>query len=65
MPSSSRKKDLRKDADVVAAIQASLTSGANEYFTFCQFEGAIVYFHRTLTEMLAAMESNRTPATQI
>ena len=56
---------LKEDADVVAAIQASLTSGANEYFTFGQFEGAIVHFHRTLTEMLAAMESNRTPATQI
>ena len=37
-----------EDRDVACAIQRSLGSGANEFFEFGLFEGAIVHFHRTL-----------------
>jgi phenylpropionate dioxygenase-like ring-hydroxylating dioxygenase large terminal subunit len=37
-----------EDRDVACAIQRSLASGANEYFEFGLFEGAIGHFHRTL-----------------
>jgi phenylpropionate dioxygenase-like ring-hydroxylating dioxygenase large terminal subunit len=41
-----------EDLAVVQAIQASIGSGANEHFTFGQFEPAIVHFHRTLSGAL-------------
>jgi phenylpropionate dioxygenase-like ring-hydroxylating dioxygenase large terminal subunit len=37
-----------EDRDVVCSIQRSLGSGANEFFEFGLFEGAIGHFHRTL-----------------
>ncbi len=40
----------KEDADVVAAIQASIASGANEYFTYGEFEKAITHFHKTLKQ---------------
>jgi phenylpropionate dioxygenase-like ring-hydroxylating dioxygenase large terminal subunit len=45
-----------EDREVACAIQRSLASGANEFFEFGLFEGAIGHFHRTLH---AAMEANR------
>jgi phenylpropionate dioxygenase-like ring-hydroxylating dioxygenase large terminal subunit len=41
-----------EDLQIVLAIQRSLASGANEYFTFGQFEAAIVHFHETLNAVL-------------
>jgi phenylpropionate dioxygenase-like ring-hydroxylating dioxygenase large terminal subunit len=43
-----------EDLAVVLAIQRSLASGANEYFTFGRFEAAISHFHATLAGVLAA-----------
>jgi phenylpropionate dioxygenase-like ring-hydroxylating dioxygenase large terminal subunit len=43
-----------EDQEVACAIQRSLASGANEFFEFGLFEGAIVHFHRTLHERLGA-----------
>jgi phenylpropionate dioxygenase-like ring-hydroxylating dioxygenase large terminal subunit len=43
-----------EDRDVACAIQKSLASGANEYFEFGLFEGAIGHFHRTLQAAIAA-----------
>jgi len=37
-----------EDRDVACAIQRGLASGANEYFEFGRFEGAIAHFHRGL-----------------
>lgn len=37
-----------EDREVACAIQRSLGSGANEFFEFGLFEGAIGHFHRTL-----------------
>lgn len=42
-----------EDRAIVCAIQKGLASGANESFTFGQFEGAIVHFHRHLTALLS------------
>ena len=42
-----------EDREVVAAIQRGLDSGANEHFTFGQFEGLIAHFHR---QMAAALD---------
>ena len=41
-----------EDRDVACAIQRGLASGANEFFEFGRFEGAIVHFHRVLHEIL-------------
>ena len=41
-----------EDQDVACAIQRSIGSGANEWFEFGLFEGAIVHFHRTLRAAL-------------
>jgi phenylpropionate dioxygenase-like ring-hydroxylating dioxygenase large terminal subunit len=43
-----------EDREVACAIQRSLGSGANEFFEFGLFEGAIGHFHRTLTAALDA-----------
>ncbi len=43
-----------EDRDMACAIQRSLGSGANEFFDFGLFEGAIGHFHR---EMHAAVEA--------
>ncbi len=48
----------KEDRAVLQAIQDSLTSGANEHFTYGKFEKAIVHFHKTLTGMLGQVESN-------
>ena len=42
----------REDLAVVVAIQRSLASGANEFFTFGRFEAAIAHFHATLAGAL-------------
>ena len=41
-----------EDREVVSAIQRGLASGANEHFTFGQFESLIAHFHRHLTAEL-------------
>jgi phenylpropionate dioxygenase-like ring-hydroxylating dioxygenase large terminal subunit len=43
-----------EDRDVACAIQRSLASGANEYFEFGLFEGAIGHFHRILQAAIDA-----------
>jgi phenylpropionate dioxygenase-like ring-hydroxylating dioxygenase large terminal subunit len=43
-----------EDRDVICAIQRSLASGANEFFEFGLFEGAIGHFHRALQAALDA-----------
>ena len=47
----------KEDAAVIRAIQESLTSGANEYFTYGKYEKAIVHFHRTLSGLLKRVET--------
>lgn len=47
-----------EDAAAVRAIQAGLDSGANQHFTFGQFEGAIVHFHQVLQASLAQIENS-------
>jgi phenylpropionate dioxygenase-like ring-hydroxylating dioxygenase large terminal subunit len=42
-----------EDREVVCAIQRSLASGANEFFEFGLFEGAIGHFHRSLHDFIA------------
>ncbi len=44
-----------EDREVACAIQRSLVSGANEFFEFGRFEGAIVHFHQTLRASLEAL----------
>ena len=46
-----------EDREVACAIQRSLASGANEFFEFGRFEGAIAHFHRALH---AALDSSPT-----
>jgi phenylpropionate dioxygenase-like ring-hydroxylating dioxygenase large terminal subunit len=41
-----------EDREVICAIQRSLASGANEFFEFGLFEGAIGHFHRVLQAAL-------------
>jgi nitrite reductase/ring-hydroxylating ferredoxin subunit len=41
-----------EDFAIVSAIQGSIGSGANEFFTFGHFESAIVHFHRSLSAAL-------------
>ena len=43
-----------EDREVVTAIQRSIGSGANDAFTFGEFESAIIHFHRTLTALVDA-----------
>lgn len=43
-----------EDREVACSIQRSLASGANEFFEFGLFEGAIGHFHRTLQAALDA-----------
>ena len=43
---------VAEDRAMVAAIQRGLASGANEYFQYGLFEGAIGHFHRTLHKIL-------------
>jgi phenylpropionate dioxygenase-like ring-hydroxylating dioxygenase large terminal subunit len=43
-----------EDLAVVMSIQKSIASGANEVFTFGQYEGCIVHFHRAMQDALAA-----------
>jgi phenylpropionate dioxygenase-like ring-hydroxylating dioxygenase large terminal subunit len=41
-----------EDREVACAIQRGLASGANEFFEFGMFEGAIGHFHRSLRELI-------------
>ncbi|MGB5811199.1 MAG: SRPBCC family protein [Polyangiales bacterium] len=43
---------LVEDLAMVSAIQRSVGSGANEFFTFGHFESAIIHFHRNLKAAL-------------
>ena len=43
-----------EDLAIVLAIQRSIGSGANEFFTFGHFEAAITHFHKTLDAALAS-----------
>jgi hypothetical protein len=42
-----------EDLALVRSIQKSITSGANEAFTFGHFEPAIVHFYQHLSEQIA------------
>ena len=42
-----------EDRAVACSIQQGLASGANEFFEFGRFEGAIGHFHRNLHAALA------------
>jgi len=44
----------QEDREVVSSIQRSIDSGANEFFTFGQFESLIVHFHRSMHAALDA-----------
>ncbi len=44
-----------EDAAVACAIQRGLASGANEFFEFGRFEGAVTHFHRALQDALEDM----------
>ena len=44
----------KEDREVVVAIQRSLASRANEFFTFGRFEAALAHFHETLDAVLAS-----------
>lgn len=46
----------REDRAVVEAIQKSIHSGANEYFTFGKYEKLITHLHRGLDQALADSE---------
>jgi len=43
-----------QDRQAAEAIQRGLASGANEFFEFGLYEGAIVHFHRNLTALVDA-----------
>lgn len=43
---------VAEDREMVAAIQRGLASGANEFFQYGLFEGAISHFHRNLHQAL-------------
>jgi phenylpropionate dioxygenase-like ring-hydroxylating dioxygenase large terminal subunit len=43
-----------EDNEMACAIQRSLAAGANEFFEFGRFEGALTHFHRTLDAALGA-----------
>ncbi|NKB96920.1 MAG: Rieske 2Fe-2S domain-containing protein [Pseudomonadales bacterium] len=45
----------KEDAAAVRAIQAGLTSGANDHFTFGHYEKAIVHFHEVLSASLQGL----------
>lgn len=49
---------VAEDREMVAAIQRGLASGANEFFQYGLFEGAISQFHRTLHKALDDGEHN-------
>ena len=46
-----------EDREIACAIQRSIDSGANEHFTFGQFEGAISHFHAILAAALEELAS--------
>ncbi len=41
-----------EDAAMVTSIQRGMAAGANEFFTYGRFEGAIAHFHRELDRLL-------------
>ncbi len=45
-----------EDRAMVCSVQRGLASGANEFFEFGRFEGAIGHFHRTLHASIGANE---------
>ncbi|MCI0389716.1 MAG: Rieske 2Fe-2S domain-containing protein [Acidobacteria bacterium] len=47
---------VAEDRAVALAIQRGLASGANQFFEFGQFEGAISHFHRALDAALGGTE---------
>ncbi|HEX4251937.1 MAG TPA: aromatic ring-hydroxylating dioxygenase subunit alpha [Pseudonocardia sp.] len=47
-----QQEGANEDRDVCVSIQRGLTSGANEFFEFGRFEGALSHFHDTLHKAL-------------
>jgi phenylpropionate dioxygenase-like ring-hydroxylating dioxygenase large terminal subunit len=47
----------REDREMACAIQRSLGSGANEFFEFGRFEGAITHFHANLQHAIERLGS--------
>jgi phenylpropionate dioxygenase-like ring-hydroxylating dioxygenase large terminal subunit len=50
---------LKEDREMALAVQRGLASGANDVLQFGRFEGAIVHFHRQLTELLGEDDCRR------
>ena len=46
------KQTLHEDFELAEQIQRGMASGANEYFRFARFEGALTEWHRRLDERL-------------
>jgi phenylpropionate dioxygenase-like ring-hydroxylating dioxygenase large terminal subunit len=46
------RQGATEDRAIACAVQRGLTSGANDTVEFGRFEGAIVHFHKQLTELL-------------
>jgi hypothetical protein len=47
------KKTLDEDWKIAEQIQSGMQTGANEFFRFAKFEGALTQWHRRLNEKLA------------
>ena len=47
-------RTLTEDFELAEQIQAGIKTGANEYFRFGRFEGALTRWHRRIDQMLAA-----------
>ena len=46
------KKTLEEDFEIAEQIQRGMRTGANEYFRFANFEGALTQWHRRLNQKL-------------
>ncbi len=48
---------VEEDAAVVKSIQESIGSGANDHFTFGQYEAAIIHLHRNLAKAINYLDN--------
>ncbi|MBT8470439.1 MAG: hypothetical protein KJN97_16965, partial [Deltaproteobacteria bacterium] len=57
------KKTLEEDFEIAEQIQRGIQTGANEYFRFANFEGALTHWHERLNEQLGrAPQPSKRPA---
>ncbi len=47
-----QREGAAEDRDVACSAQRALASGANEFYEFGRFEGALTHFHRSLAEVV-------------